>query len=1171
MSHCEEEVVSPGFHQLSITIEAAILRSSTFLKPNPYIEFSVDDKSPRKTEVSKSTYQPKWNEEFTILVTPYSQLHFRLLDHSTFRKDTLIGEKRISLFQVLSHYNGKLENLELTFDLMSESKHDSQLCKVGELITVFNGLRIDTTNETPLSISEPPCQIQSDGATNNDAINNRSILNGGVRARMRLHSSENLMPSVCRGLTNIHLNPNNGGNSQTNNNKNVGTSIAISCADGTSSSNIGNSSSSSSLSTSALVNGHAIPIADKSMVSPKNRHAADVRTFASRLAVKDESSASSNSSESRVYTRGNYCNAEQSAMIKLDSRNVPRCEQSSIIPGQQICADACGISRQDQSTLPNADSSGPSGQMDLSASPHADVHSGSALRIEQPIVATLPDGRVVTRSEQSMNILLTEDLCTRQPDHTTNIRRLSVNEDLCPATRQMEQSTTNILVSEDLRGMRQHADQSANSIRVTEDLRIPRAEQPINTQGALDLRGVSRSQQNTNISLNDGRALISRPEQSTMIPLTEGRPNSIAEHVSPAVLPDLRSGVPRILQTTATLPSQSVAVPVAGQSVAQSGSSVLLAEEVGHSEEPLPPGWEMRYDLYGRRYYVDHNTRSTSWERPQPLPPGWEVRRDPRGRIYYVDHNTRSTTWQRPNTERLQHFQHWQGERQYVVQQGNQRFLYPQPHGNQAAAGLSTSVADDDDALGPLPAGWERRKQPEGRIYYVNHKNRTTQWEDPRTQGQETGMDEPPLPDGWEIRLTEDGVRYFVDHNTRTTTFQDPRPGAPKGPKGVYRVPRAYERSFRWKLSQFRFLCQTNALPNHIKISVSRQTLFEDSYHQIMNAEAFALRRRLYIIFKGEEGLDYGGVSREWFFLLSHEVLNPMYCLFEYANKSNYSLQINPASYVNPDHLQYFKFIGRFIAMALYHGRFIYSGFTMPFYKRMLNKKLVMKDIESIDPEFYKSLVWIKENNIDECGLELYYSVDFEILGQVIHHELKEGGDKVRVGEENKEEYIRLMTEWRMTRGIEEQTKAFLEGFNSVVPLEWLKYFDERELELMLCGMQEIDVEDWQRNTIYRHYTRNSKQILWFWQFVTRTDSEKRARLLQFVTGTCRVPVGGFAELMGSNGPQRFCIEKFGKDTWLPRSHTCFNRLDLPPYKSYDQLVEKLNYAIEETEGFGQE
>jgi atrophin-1 interacting protein 5 (WW domain-containing E3 ubiquitin protein ligase 1) len=84
-------------------------------------------------------------------------------------------------------------------------------------------------------------------------------------------------------------------------------------------------------------------------------------------------------------------------------------------------------------------------------------------------------------------------------------------------------------------------------------------------------------------------------------------------------------------------------------------------------EEPLPPGWEMRYDPYGRRYYVDHNNRNTTWERPQPLPPGWEMRRDPRGRVYYVDHNSRTTTWQRPNTERLQCFASWQGERAQVI------------------------------------------------------------------------------------------------------------------------------------------------------------------------------------------------------------------------------------------------------------------------------------------------------------------------------------------------------------------------------------------------------------------------------------------------------------------------------------------------------------------------
>lgn len=84
------------------------------------------------------------------------------------------------------------------------------------------------------------------------------------------------------------------------------------------------------------------------------------------------------------------------------------------------------------------------------------------------------------------------------------------------------------------------------------------------------------------------------------------------------------------------------------------------------------------------------------------------------------------------------------------------------------------------------------------------------------------------------------------------------------------------------------------------------------------------------------------------------------------------------------------------------------------------------------------------------------------------------------------------MTEWRMSRGIEEQTKSFLDGFSEVVPLEWLKYFDERELELMLCGMQEIDVDDWQRNTIYRHYTRSSKQIVWFWQVRKRPKYDRR-------------------------------------------------------------------------------
>uniref|UniRef100_A0A8C9XDH6 E3 ubiquitin-protein ligase n=1 Tax=Sander lucioperca TaxID=283035 RepID=A0A8C9XDH6_SANLU len=519
------------------------------------------------------------------------------------------------------------------------------------------------------------------------------------------------------------------------------------------------------------------------------------------------------------------------------------------------------------------------------------------------------------------------------------------------------------------------------------------------------------------------------------------------------------------------------------------------------SPQPLlavPP--LQRVDQNGRMYFVDHIEKRTSWERPDPLPSGWERRVDPMGRVYYVDHITRTTTWQRPTQESVRNYEEWQHQRsqlQGAMQQFNQRFIY----GLQDQ--LAATANKEFDPLGPLPHGWEKRTDSNGRVYFVHHPTRATQWEDPRTQGL---LNDKPLPEGWEMRFTVDGIPYFVDHNRRTTTYIDPRTGKSSLENGPQIT---YVRDFKAKVQYFRFWCQINvhwcskhlnglqfnpppsqqlSMPQHIKINVSRKTLFEDSFQQ-----------------------------------------------------------------------------------ALFHGKFIDTGFSLPFYKRILNKPLALKDLESIDPEFYNSLIWIKDNNIEECGLEMFFSVDKEILGEVTTHELKPDGGNIQVTEENKEEYIRLVAEWRLSRGVEEQTQAFFEGFNEVLPQQYLQYFDAKELEVMLCGMQEIDLVDWQRSTIYRHYARSSKQILWFWQFVKEMDNEKRMRLLQFVTGTCRLPVGGFADLMGSNGPQKFCIEKVGKENWLPRSHTCFNRLDLPPYKSYEQLKEKLMFAIEETEGFGQE
>lgn len=142
------------------------------------------------------------------------------------------------------------------------------------------------------------------------------------------------------------------------------------------------------------------------------------------------------------------------------------------------------------------------------------------------------------------------------------------------------------------------------------------------------------------------------------------------------------------------------------------------------------------------------------------------------------------------------------------------------------------------------------------------------------------------------------------------------------------------------------------------------------------------LRKRLMVKFRCEEGLDYGGVAREWLYLLSHEMLNPQYGLFQYSREDNYTLQINPDSSINPvcyiydlvvpynymqlkmifnvkEHLSYFHFVGRIIGIAIFHGHYIDGGFTTPFYKMLLNKPITLEDIEGVDPELHRSLTYI--------------------------------------------------------------------------------------------------------------------------------------------------------------------------------------------------------------------
>eukprot|EP01054_Gregarina_sp_Poly1_P003458 Gregarina_sp_Poly_1__3457@NODE_1_length_32023_cov_193_025347_g0_i0_p1_GENE_NODE_1_length_32023_cov_193_025347_g0_i0NODE_1_length_32023_cov_193_025347_g0_i0_p1_ORF_typecomplete_len5828_score1014_55HECT/PF00632_25/2_6e107DUF913/PF06025_12/3_4e26DUF908/PF06012_12/5_3e26UBA/PF00627_31/1_9e06UBA/PF00627_31/1_3e04UBM/PF14377_6/1_4e04UBM/PF14377_6/0_86UBM/PF14377_6/21UBM/PF14377_6/1_5e05UBM/PF14377_6/3e02UBM/PF14377_6/4_6e03DUF3525/PF12039_8/0_24_NODE_1_length_32023_cov_193_025347_g0_i08217565 len=352
-----------------------------------------------------------------------------------------------------------------------------------------------------------------------------------------------------------------------------------------------------------------------------------------------------------------------------------------------------------------------------------------------------------------------------------------------------------------------------------------------------------------------------------------------------------------------------------------------------------------------------------------------------------------------------------------------------------------------------------------------------------------------------------------------------------------------------------------------IRLIVRRSHVFVDSYHQLRGKE---LRGRLIVNFQSEEGVDGGGLTREWYSILSREMFNPDYALFRREGSKSEFNHPNPLSSVNPDHLHFFKFIGMVIGKALYDGQYLDCYFTRPFYKLMLGRKIAPQDAESVDPEFYRNLQAILEHPVDSLGLDLTFTTDVDEFGKTTVVELKPGGASIPVTDENKHEYVKMMCDHKILHGLNQQLEAFFEGFNELMPAELLSIFDDKEIELLISGLPQIDLSDLKAHTEYRGYLPDDQHIKWFWEILEEMEQNQLATFLQFATGTSRVPLGGFQNLMGMRGPQRFVIVKaYGRDR-LPAAHTCFNQLDLPDYETRDQMKQKLLLAITEgKEGFG--
>jgi len=334
------------------------------------------------------------------------------------------------------------------------------------------------------------------------------------------------------------------------------------------------------------------------------------------------------------------------------------------------------------------------------------------------------------------------------------------------------------------------------------------------------------------------------------------------------------------------------------------------------------------------------------------------------------------------------------------------------------------------------------------------------------------------------------------------------------------------------------------ALRNHgggnssVRIPVRRDHIFEDSYYALRMRSGTELRRKLHISFTGEEGIDAGGVTREWYMILAREMFNPNYVLFTSAADSP-TFQPNPLSYVNKDHLSYFEFVGKVLGKAVADGQLLDAHFTRSFYKHILQLPISYHDMEAIDPEYYRNLHSILDNSIADLGLELTFSAEQSNFGKVEVVDLIPNGRNVSVTDENKMEYVKLVTHHRMATGIRQQIDAFLKGFHQLVPPEMIAIFNENELELLISGMPEIDIDDLKANTEYANYKPTDAVIRWFWNVLYAFTHEERALFLQFVTGTSKVPLEGFKALEGMRGTQKFNIHKaFGNNSALPSAHT---------------------------------
>lgn len=343
---------------------------------------------------------------------------------------------------------------------------------------------------------------------------------------------------------------------------------------------------------------------------------------------------------------------------------------------------------------------------------------------------------------------------------------------------------------------------------------------------------------------------------------------------------------------------------------------------------------------------------------------------------------------------------------------------------------------------------------------------------------------------------------------------------------------------------------------NFYILNIKRDFLVTDSVKQVNEiSNEHLIHNKLYIRFDDNNIADINKNTEEWLKLVFLNIMNPMYGLFTYSSGNvSHIKPFHCSSYVT-NHLSYFYFLGRTLAMALIENSKIWIPLERSVYNFLLNFETTLDDLKIIDNDFYESLMKLKNGNINDS--QLFFTDTTEYFGIYKIVDLKNNGRNIQVTNENKEEYFKLLIKYRYKDIIIEQLESIKKGFDEILDKRYMGIFSSSELKELICGNFEIDIKDWQKNTKYFDgFTEESYEIIKFWEIVEKFSQNDKMKLFKFWTGSTQVPYGGMKNFIKNEKYLGLYIKRKEVDLLvLPSSHPNVNELGI--YSFYNDYIFK--------------